>query len=127
MPWTRLAIVALGGAIGAVARYVIAGAVQRMTSPYFPYGTLAVNVVGCAAVGVVVGLALDRPSAIGPGLRLFLVIGVCGGFTTFSAFGYETLELLRADQFLSAFLNVGANLLAGVAAVWAGLALSRVM
>jgi len=125
MNWTRLGMVALGGAIGAVARYVLAGAVMRVTGSSFPFGTLAVNVFGCLLVGLTAGLAIDRAGLIGPGVRVFLIIGVCGAFTTFSAFGYETLELLRTDQFWRAGLNVGGNLVAGLAAVWAGLALAR--
>ena len=127
MNWTRLGMVALGGALGAVARYMLAGAVMRVTSSSFPAGTLVVNILGCLLVGLTAGLAADRAGLIGPSLRLFLVIGVCGGFTTFSAFGYETFELLRTDQFWRAGLNVGGHLVAGLAAVWAGLALARLI
>lgn len=126
MTWMSLVLVAAGGALGAVGRYVLAGAAQRWTSSSIPAGTLAVNVIGCVVVGYVAGLALARPTAVGPGLKLFLVVGVCGGFTTFSAFGFETFELLRSDQLMRAGLNVGAQLLGGLAAVWAGLALARV-
>jgi CrcB protein len=125
MTWMSLALVALGGALGAVGRYAMSGAVQRWTSSPMPVGTLAVNVIGCVVVGYVVGLSLARPTTMGPGLKLFLVVGVCGGFTTFSAFGYETFELLRSNQLMRAGLSVSAQLLAGLAAVWAGLALAR--
>jgi len=127
MTWTRIGIVALGGALGAAARYVLAGAVMRVTGSTFPAGTLVVNLLGCLLVGVVAGAAIDRAGLVGPGLRLFLIIGVCGGFTTFSAFGYETLELLRTDQILRATLNVGGHVIAGLAAVWVGLVLARLV
>jgi fluoride exporter len=122
---TRLLIVALGGAIGSAARYVISGWVLRHTTPYFPTGTLAVNALGCFVVGLVAGLAAERAGLFTPSTRLLLVVGICGGFTTFSTFGYETIELLRANEVGLAFVNVGGQLFAGLAAVWAGLALSR--
>ena len=117
--------VAAGGAIGAVLRYLVSVAAERAAPAGIPAGTLVVNVLGCLVAGYVVGLELQRADAVAPGMRLFLVVGICGGFTTFSAFGLETVGLIRVEQFPRAALNVVSHLVAGVAAVWAGIAASR--
>mgnify|MGYP002814654153 FL=1 len=117
----RLALVALGGALGSVLRYLLTGVVQGQSA--FPTGTFMVNVLGCVAVGVVAGLTVDR-SSLTTNARLFLMVGVCGGFTTFSAFGYETLRLIESGELWRAGLNAGGQLLTGLAGVWAGLALA---
>jgi CrcB protein len=119
---TRVLIVAAGGAIGSALRYLLAGSVQRFAT--FPAGTFVVNAVGCLLVGFLAGLAFER-GTLTPNTRLFLIIGVCGGFTTFSAFSYETLELIRTGEFLRAGVNGGGQLIVGLAAVWTGLVLSR--
>lgn len=123
----RVLIVAFGGALGSVARYLLTGAVQRVTTDQFPTGTLAVNVIGSFIVGFVAGLALERQAGIGPGLRLFLIMGFCGGFTTFSALSYETMELVRTGELVRAGLNAMGQLVLGLAAVWGGVALSRAL
>jgi CrcB protein len=122
----RLWIVALGGAIGSVARYVLSGAVQRAYPTFFPTGTLAVNLVGCLIVGLVGGLAL-RPVGLSLGARLFLVTGICGGFTTFSAFGFETFQLLSAGELWQAGVNALVQMVGGLIAVWAGIVVSRLL
>jgi CrcB protein len=122
---TRLLIVAIGGALGSAARYLLSGLVQHHTTPYFPTGTFAVNVLGCFAVGLAVGLA--SMSLVTPNARLFVVVGICGGFTTFSAFGYETLALVQDNEFWQAGVNAGGQLVLGLVAVWAGMALVRVI
>jgi CrcB protein len=115
-------LVALGGALGSVLRYLLSGVVQGQSG--FPIGTFVVNVVGCLAVGFAAGLAFDR-SSLTPNARLFFIVGVCGGFTTFSAFSYETLKLLESGELWRAGVNAGGQLVMGLAAVWAGLALAR--
>jgi len=88
---TRAALVGFGGFIGSVARYLMAGAVHRVADrALFPSGTLAVNVLGCLAIGFLGGLAESR-GVLSASARLFLLIGVLGGFTTFSSFGFETM------------------------------------
>ena len=114
-----LLLVGLGGFLGSIARYGLAGLVHRYAGASFPWGTLAVNVLGCFAIGAVLHLVLDR-AALGPDARLFLAVGVLGGFTTFSAFGWETLELLRNGQLGPALLNVAGNVVLGLGAVWLG-------
>jgi CrcB protein len=117
-------IVAVGGALGSAARYWLSGVVQRATSSFLPTGTLAVNLVGCLVVGFVAGLAA-RPEGLPLNARLFIIVGICGGFTTFSAFGFETMQLIGDGEIWQAGLNIGAQLLGGLTAVWAGLAISR--
>ena len=120
----KILLVGLGGFLGAVARWGVAGAVQRVAGSSFPAGTLAVNVLGCAAIGVLMGLVTSY-SLLGPEARAFLLVGVLGAFTTFSTFGWETLALLSDGEWLPAFLNVALNVLVGLGAVFAGLAAVR--
>jgi CrcB protein len=119
-------LIALGGSIGAVARYGLAGLVQRFTTPYFPFGTFVVNIVGCLAFGILAGLAEQR-FALGPAARAFLLIGVLGGFTTFSSFSFETFQLLRDAELMRATLNAVGQLAAGVFAMWLGFVLARLL
>ena len=122
---TQIVLVGLGGMIGSISRFLLSGFVQRF-SPIvgFPFGTLVVNVVGCFLIGLLNGLA-DTRQLFGSEFRLFLFIGVLGGFTTYSTFGYETFSLLRDAEFPRAILSVGFHLLIGLGAVWAGDALGR--
>ena len=116
-----LAFVGVGGLIGASSRYAVGRWVNDMAgNPAFPYGTLAVNVVGCLLIGVLAGLAATR-NIIGVDTRAFLIVGVLGGFTTYSAFGLETVELIRRGEFFIGLSNVALQITLGLAAVWAGL------
>jgi CrcB protein len=118
------ALVGSGGFIGAMFRYGMSGLVQRsIPLAAFPYGTLAVNMVGCLLIGIAVGL-VDSRQLFGPEARLFVLIGVLGGFTTYSTFGYETFALLRDGDFLRALANVGVHVVLGLALVWAGYAIA---
>jgi CrcB protein len=117
-------LVALGGAIGSAARYALAGAVHRYSSPYFPYGTFVVNVLGCLAFGVIFGLSEQR-FVVGPAMRAFLLIGVLGGFTTFSSFTFETFQLLRDGEWLLAAANSVGQVLIGLVAFWIGTVVVR--
>lgn len=113
-------LVGLGGAFGAIARWKLGGWVLHLTvQQKFPYATFAVNVAGCLAIGILAGLA-ERHDMFGQATRLFLFTGLLGGFTTFSAFGLETLFLLRRGEPWIAALYVCASVLVGLAAVWAG-------
>ncbi len=99
----KLFLVGCGGFVGSVARYVIAGLVQRLTGSFtFPYGTLAVNLLGCFAIGALSGLFESRGVFSEP-TRLFLLVGMLGGFTTFSTFVVETFSLLRDGEVPAAF------------------------
>jgi CrcB protein len=117
----NLLLVGLGGGIGAIARYLLGGWVLHQTlQERIPYGTLAVNLAGCLAIGLVAGAA-ERFDVLTPETRLFLITGLLGGFTTFSAFGYETVFLLRRGEAMVAAGYVGASVGFGLVAVWLGL------
>lgn len=120
-PVLRVLLIGVFGFIGTIARYAAQGAVQRLTGGTFPYGTLAVNVVGSFIVGFVATLALER-AVIGPLWRTVILIGFCGGFTTYSAFAYETFELIRTGDLLRGLASVALHLGLGLAAVWLGYA-----
>lgn len=113
-------IVALGGALGSVFRYLLGTWTQGLSKSIdFPYGTLAVNLLGCFLIGFLAQLAEAR-GAFGSESRLFVFIGILGGFTTFSSFGNETVNLLREGGTLNALANVGANVIVGLLLVWLG-------
>ena len=117
-------MVGSGGFIGAILRYVMSGLVQS-ASPMssFPWGTLAVNLLGCLLIGVVAGL-VDARQLFTPELRLFMLIGVLGGFTTFSTFGYEAFAMLKDAEYFRAAAYVSVQAVVGIGLVWAGYVIS---
>ena len=118
-------LVGAGGFIGSIARYLLGGWVQRvLDNPWLPWGTFAINVLGCLIIGVLAGLS-DTRQAITPEARLFLMIGILGGFTTFSSFGLETFRLLQDGQWAAAAANAVGSVLVGLVAVWFGYTLTR--
>ena len=113
--------IALGSALGGAARYWCYGLMARMLGETFPWGTLAVNVIGCSFIGIFATLSGPEGRWLAPSsLRMFVMTGVCGGFTTFSTFGLETLYLARDGQWLKAAANVVASLLFCLMGVWIG-------
>ena len=123
--------VAVGGGLGSVARFWLTGWVAGLTGDWFPsqrfpWGTLAVNALGCLVIGIVAGLVLT-PARIGwhPDIRIFLMVGICGGFTTFSAFSLQTIELLQGGDFGAAFAYVAGSVALCLGATWAGMLLAR--
>jgi CrcB protein len=114
--------VAVGGALGSLLRWWLSGAIQRITGSPFPWGTFAVNAIGSFAIGILAALSLER-ALVSPAARVFLITGVLGGFTTFSAFSYETFGLLRDSQWLPALGYSLGSVFAGVAGATLGFAL----
>ena len=113
-------LVGIGGFIGSVARYLASGYVQQITqSADFPYGTLAVNLIGCFVIGVLAELA-DARGVFTTESRAFVFVGVLGGFTTFSSFSNETMNLMRDGETLPALANVTVHIVVGLGAVWLG-------
>lgn len=122
---TQALYVGTGGFLGAILRFALGGAVHRLVPmSTFPWGTLAVNTLGCLLIGFLAGVAESR-QVIGPELRLFLLIGLLGGFTTFSTFGFETVALMRSATHMQAMMNIALQVILGLFAVWGGLSLSR--
>ncbi len=120
-----IALVGLGGAFGSITRYLLATWTMQALAPQkFPLGTFVVNLAGCLVAGLLAGLAERWPGWLTADLRLLLFVGVLGGFTTFSAFGLETAQLLRRGEWLVASGYVGGSVLLGLAAVLLGLRLT---
>lgn len=118
------ALVGAGGFAGALARFGVNHLAQRSSIlAGFPYGTLIVNLLGCLLIGVAVAL-IETRDGFGSGFRLFVVVGLLGGFTTWSAFGFETFALLRDTDYLKAATNVILQVVLGLLLVWAGYALA---
>jgi fluoride exporter len=111
-------LVGSGGFLGSIARYLLSGWVQRLTeNSFFPFGTMAVNIIGCLAIGILSGLAENR-GILTPQSRAFLLIGVLGGFTTFSSFSYDTASLIHSGEAFAAFANVALQVTLGLGATW---------
>ena len=108
-PLTWLAVAA-GGALGSMARFWLTGAMTALTGPRFPYGTLLINILGSFVIGLVAAIGLT-PERMGlhADLRIFLMVGICGGFTTFSSFSLQTLELIQSGDTASALLYIAAS------------------
>jgi CrcB protein len=113
--------VALGSALGGMARYGVALLVARLLGSGFPWGTILINVVGSFIISFFGTLTLaGGPLPATMGLRVFVMVGICGGFTTFSSFSLQTLELAQDDAWVAAFANVALSLVLCLAAVAAG-------
>lgn len=120
-------LIGVGGFIGSIARYLVGITVHRCLDIYwFPFGTLAVNVAGCFLIGLLGGL-FELRQLSHPEIRFFLFTGVLGGFTTFSAFGYETFNLFKDGYIFLSILNSFLQLFLSLLAVWIGYLLSRVL
>lgn len=124
MNFATVMAVAAGGAFGSVLRYLLSLAVHGVLGRGFPWGTLAVNVLGCFAMGVLFVLFLDRFEN-NTVMRAGILIGVLGGFTTFSSFSIETFNLIEEGAHLKALANVSASLFLCVAATWGGVIIGR--
>ena len=123
---TKWLLIAVGGAFGSVMRYAMQGWVQRATSSSFPLGTLVVNLIGCALVGFLAA-TFTGPKLIREEYRLGIIVGILGGFTTFSTFGWETFSHINDRQFAFAALNVALSCGLGILAVWAGYRVSELV
>ena len=121
----NLAYIGLGGFIGSIGRYLTAGMMHQIfPNTYFPIGTAAVNIIGCFLIGILTGFAELR-NLLSSEMRMFLLIGLLGGFTTFSTFGHETVALMRDGEFLHAVGNVLIQVIIGLSGVWLGYNLTR--
>lgn len=123
----KIAIIGLGGCIGAILRYLVAGGVHSLVNmASFPIGTMVVNIAGCLLIGLGGGLMEGR-QLFSPELRAFLFVGILGSFTTFSTFGLETFNLIKQGQWLASFGNIGISLALGLTAVLAGHMIARLI
>lgn len=118
-------LIAVGGAAGSLLRYLIGGAVQRMSAAGFPIGTMFVNVSGCFLVGILVRQFLNMQ--VSPELRAFLIVGFCGGFTTFSTFSAETLGLIEGGEYGRATSYVILSVVLCLAATFTGMTAMKLL
>ena len=116
----------IGGGIGAAARYYLSGIVYRWLPTNFPYGNLVVNILGCFAIGVLM-TSLEERFLVNPTFRLFLTIGILGGFTTFSSFSYETISLFRNGELLFGSLNAAGSLIGCLIATVLGIMIGKLI
>jgi CrcB protein len=115
----KWAMLLAGGLCGTAGRYLLAGAVYRLAGAAFPYGTLAVNTLGCLAAGFF-GALSDQKFLFKPETRVFLMVGLLGAFTTFSTLIYESWRLIQDGELLLAGVNLAGSILLGLAALWVG-------
>ena len=115
--------IGLGSFIGGIGRYLLSIFIQNKTSLSFPFGTLVVNILGCFLIGIVYGMV--QKGTIPEEWRLFFATGILGGFTTFSAFSYETVFLIRNVQYINAALYISLSILLGLLATFVGLTLLK--
>lgn len=121
----KILLVGCGGFFGSIGRYLVYHVIhQRVAQQFVPYGTLAVNVVGCFAIGALLGLSVNK-TFLTENNRMLWITGFLGGFTTFSAFGFDTFFLVREGRGAAAAINVLLNVVVGFLAVWAGHSVAR--
>jgi len=120
-----LLYIGIGSFLGGIARYLMSRAVQNSIASAFPYGTMAVNLLGCLLIGFIFGIS-ERTNILSDEWRIFLTVGFCGGFTTFSTFANENMTLLRDGNFISFALYTGLSVFLGLVAVFFGNALTKI-
>jgi len=118
-------LIGTGSFLGGSFRYLLSQAVQGRFLSSYPYGTFTVNIIGCFIIGVV--FALSGRYNLSPEWRLFLATGICGGFTTFSSFSFETLAMLREGQYLYGLFYIGSSIFFGLLAVYLGMTLFKLI
>ncbi len=126
MKWTSILAVAAGGALGSVARYLVAIGFGKLLGPKFPWGTLFINITGSLLIGVLAGLFAVRwnlPQAV----RVFLIVGICGGYTTFSTFSLDSFYLIERGEVAAAGAYMIASVMLSVGAVIAGIQIVRII
>lgn len=119
-----LLIIGAGGFLGSIARYLSQQGISKMIPVLFPYGTLAVNIIGCFLIGIFYALS-ERTQALTPEWRLFLTTGFCGGYTTFSTFTYDAYQLIREGQYVSVSVYAAVSVFAGILATFAAISIIR--
>lgn len=121
--------IALGGGLGSVLRYLTTFVMNKYvqaTFPYatFPYATFVTNILGCLFIGLFFGY-LEKQNVVSPNLKFFLITGLCGGYTTFSTFSNENVQLMQSNQILMAFLYISLSVFLGLIATWSGLIIAK--
>ncbi len=123
MDLSRILAIGCGGFLGAIGRYWLSGIAQKL-SDRFPFGTLSVNLLGSFILGLLATLFLEK-MIVSQEMRLFVLVGLLGAFTTYSTFSFETLNLMRSGEWLFAISNILANVIGTLIAVWAGVSIAK--
>lgn len=123
---TKYYVVGLGGFLGAIARFWLAGYISSRLGTRFPYGTFVINITGSFLIGLIITL-LEEKSHWNPNWRYLIPVGFIGAYTTFSTFEYETLRNIQDGEFLVAFLNVSLSVVVGFVSVWGGVIAGRML
>lgn len=124
MPWKHILAVGAGGALGSIARFLCQKYITEGYPHGFPFGTFLVNIAGCFLIGLFFGL-VERGSLLNAEWRLFLITGICGGFTTFSTFAAENIQLLKDGQITYFSLYTAGSVVLGILATWLGIVIGR--
>jgi CrcB protein len=122
----QIIIAGLGGFIGSACRFWLASVSYRLLGQDFPYGTMIVNILGCFLIGLLMSIFEER-FLVSPNLRIFLTIGILGGFTTFSSFSFESLSLLREGNYFSGMSNILITLIGCLSATWIGTIFGKIL
>lgn len=120
-----LLLVGTGGFLGSVSRFLASRFMQENFPTAFPFGTFFVNISGCFLIGLIYGIS-ERSALLTPGWKMFLAVGFCGGFTTFSTFANENLALLRDGEYYYFFLYTGLSVFLGIAATFLGVLITKI-
>ena len=120
----NLFLIALGGGVGSMLRYLTTVYIQKYFSSVFPLATLVANIVGCLLIGIIIGL-LGKNHLADSTMKALLVTGFCGGYTTFSTFGYENISMLQQHNFGWSFVYIASSVIVGLFAVWLGLTIVK--
>ncbi|WP_300568264.1 fluoride efflux transporter CrcB [Flavobacterium sp.] len=118
--------IALGGGLGSVLRYLTSVVMNKYVQSSFPLATFVTNILGCLLIGLFFGY-LEKHNAISQDLKFFLITGFCGGYTTFSTFSHENLQLMQGNQMVMAFLYISLSVFLGLLATWSGLTLAKAL
>jgi CrcB protein len=120
-----LLLIGSGGFLGSISRFLTSRFLQNNFPSAFPLGTFVVNITGCLLIGIIYGFS-EKSSLLTPGWKMFLTVGFCGGFTTFSAFANENLVLLRDGNFFHFFIYTGLSVFLGIAATFLGVVVTKI-
>ncbi|MDB5257805.1 MAG: crcB [Chitinophagaceae bacterium] len=124
--WRTILLIGLGGGIGSIGRYLTALYVHKHYAGIFPLATLIINLLGSLLIGILFG-CMERYQWSSPDLKFLFIIGFCGGYTTFSAFAIENVNLMQSNHTATAFAYIGLSLILGLAATWVGLSLVKMI